>query len=564
MAPRSPIFDLGDVSIDEIAAADPIAATMIGIPGYETQLTDYSPSGSARRGAILESVITRAEALSAGDEVDRLARDVMIDRGAVEAEIITSGEEARTFSILWSPIMIIRQVFELMACESAADAAVIAERLAAVPGAIESWRETLDELVASSTSPARRQILGIAEQCDAQADGGIRSMAARFAEQAGADIDGSGLGAASESAAAALAGIGAYLREKVAPGASEDDRVGRDRYSVWARYYTGASLDLEETYAWGWEDLSRITNRMHALARSLAPNASSLREVADHLDADPAHRVVGVEEILESLRGLCAQAIEQLDGKVFDVDPRIRFCDARVAPEGSAAAPYYIAPSDDLSRPGITWLPTLGETEFSWWRLVTTWYHESVPGHHLQLGTATVSKDSQSRFHRTIATNSGYCEGWALYAERLMDELGYFSEPASEYGYLSSQALRAARVVVDIGLHLGLAAPRDLGVLGELGDCSGKVWSPEMAVALLEERAIIEPVHARSEVDRYLGVPGQAISYKVGERAWLAVRESATKRLGASFDLKAFHNHALSTGSLGLDHFARELARWPG
>jgi len=223
-----------------------------------------------------------------------------------------------------------------------------------------------------------------------------------------------------------------------------------------------------------------------------------------------------------------------------------------------------VDPSEDLTRPGTTWLPTDGKTEFPWWRLVSTWYHESVPGHHLQLATCVIDRESQSRFQRTLGGNSAYIEGWALYAERLMNELGFFEDPAAEYGFLSSQAFRAARVVVDIGLHLQLEAPGDLGVLGDLGDCSRKVWTPEMAIALLEEWAIIEPDDARSEVDRYLGWPGQAITYKLGERAWLDARKQARERLGSNFDLRAFHNHALSTGSLGLDQFIDEMSRWEG
>jgi uncharacterized protein (DUF885 family) len=127
-------------------------------------------------------------------------------------------------------------------------------------------------------------------------------------------------------------------------------------------------------------------------------------------------------------------------------------------------------------------------------------------------------------------------------------------------GFLSCQALRAARIVVDIGMHLALPAPPDVGVLGALGDVAGRTWDADMAVALLEERAIEPADMARSEVDRYLGLPGQAISYKVGERAWLEAREDARRRLGPAFDLKAWHAHALALGPMGLDPFRREMS----
>jgi uncharacterized protein (DUF885 family) len=145
-----------------------------------------------------------------------------------------------------------------------------------------------------------------------------------------------------------------------------------------------------------------------------------------------------------------------------------------------------------------------------------------------------------------------------------MNELGFFSDLGEELGFLAGQALRAARVMVDIGLHLQLAAPDDLGVLGDLGDCSGRVWTPEMAVCVLEEMAIQPHDMSVSEVERYLGLPAQAISYKVGERTWLRAREEASTRLGDAFSLKKFHAHALALGPMGLDALEEELRAWDG
>jgi uncharacterized protein (DUF885 family) len=303
---------------------------------------------------------------------------------------------------------------------------------------------------------------------------------------------------------------------------------------------------------------------MWEIAADMAPGVDSLTGVASELDADEGRTVHGADVLLGRLRGLTSGAVEMLDGVHFDIDERVRFCDARLAPEGSAAAPYYIAPNEDLSRPGTTWFPTLGHDRFALWRLVSTWYHESVPGHHLQCATSILQRDRQTRFQRLEGFVSGYGEGWALYAERLMEELGAYADPGDEMGYLSAQALRAARIVVDIGMHLALPAPPDIGVLGALGDVAGRTWDAEMAVALLEERAIEPTDMAVSEVDRYLGVPGQAISYKVGERVWLEMREDARRRLGPAFDMKAWHAHALALGPMGLDPFRKQMAAFAG
>jgi uncharacterized protein (DUF885 family) len=216
---------------------------------------------------------------------------------------------------------------------------------------------------------------------------------------------------------------------------------------------------------------------------------------------------------------------------------------------------YYTGPSEDFSRPGRTWYPTQGRTTFPLWGEVSTCYHEAVPGHHLQVATTRYLRDRLDRFQRTIGWNSGYGEGWALYAERLMGELGYLEDPAFELGMLRAQAMRAMRVVVDIGLHLEKAIPK-----GERYH-PGEVWTPELALPFVLERSGYPESFMQSEVDRYLGWPGQAISYKVGERVWLRARDAARARAGAAFDLKRFHTEALELGPLGLDQLDEELAK---
>ena len=357
---------------------------------------------------------------------------------------------------------------------------------------------------------------------------------------------------AAKSAEASCASFGAWLRDTYAPQSTPTDGVGEERYKMWARHFTGADLDLRNTYEWGIQELDRINERMWKAAGKLYPDAKSLREVADRLERDPRYTVEGETELLKRLSEFIEKAVERLDGKEFDIDPRIKKCEARLAPEGSASAAYYMGPSEDLSRPGTTWFPTMGRKTFGWWHIVSTWYHEAVPGHHLQVATTKVNTERLNRFQRNRVWVSGYGEGWALYAERLMDELGAFEDPGYEMGYLSAQALRAARVVVDIGMHCGYK------------DFNGEVWNSESAFKLLHERALLDEISSRSEVDRYLGWPGQAISYKVGERFFMECREDAKKRLGESFNLKKFHSFALNLGPMGLDPFKREMANWNG
>jgi uncharacterized protein (DUF885 family) len=558
---RSDVFAYANAIVERDAQLDPIFATSSGISDYDDLLPDFSPEASARHLAATKEHCDHLSTLVASDEIDRIALAVMRERLETRRGLLESGEAERLFGVLSSPLSEIRQVFELMEHESDHQRDIIAARLEKVRPALESWRPTLEELANSDRLASRRHVLGVADQAETYATGTY----ARFVEGiAPGQSQDDRLARAARDADAACGELAKYLRDDLAPRANERDYCGPDRYRVWAQNFTGAELDFAELYRWGYADLRRINARMWEIANELLPGATSLAQVADHLEHDPARLIHGTDELLRRLIAFTQEAVEKLDGVHFDIDPRIRFCDARLAPEGSAAAPYYIPPSEDLSRPGTTWFPTLGETTFSWWSNASTWYHEGVPGHHLQCATSIIEADRQSRFHRLEAWTSGYGEGWALYAERLSEELGFFEDPGDEMGFLAGQALRAARIVVDIGMHLQLAAPQDLGELADLGDCSGRVWTPEMAVAVLEERALQTHEMSVSEVERYLGLPAQAISYKVGERVWLRAREEARERLGEDFSLKRFHAYALALGPMGLDSLEVELRAWNG
>jgi uncharacterized protein (DUF885 family) len=560
----TPIFAFAEEIVERLAKSDPIFATGAGITGYDHLLPDFSTEEQRHYRDQTIDDLSVLDTLSVTNDVDRIAREVIRERLSALLTLMLHDEPRRTFSVLTSPVSEIRQVFEMMTIESPGDADVVRQRLSQVRVSLDSWRSALRDAAAAHELPATRHVTGVADQAQTHAQGAYVEYARRVAEATSVDFETSGLREAAEDAQDACSELATWLHAELAPQAAAKEACGAERYGRWATYWTGASLDLDELYAWGYQDLRRINTRMWELAEQLLPGAPSLVAVANHLDQDPSRLIVGTDALLAKLKAFTANAVEELDGVHFDIDERIRFCDARLAPEGGAAAPYYYPPSEDLSRPGTTWFPTLGKTTFPWWREATTWYHESVPGHHLQAATAILAIERQSRFHRLAGWTSGYGEGWALYAERLMDELGYFTDPGDELGFLACQALRAARIVVDVGLHLELDAPLDLGVLGELGDCSGRRWTPEMAVALLEQWAIQSHEMSASEVDRYLGLPAQAISYKVGERAWLKAREDAKSRLGDAFDLKAFHAHALTLGPLGLDTFAAEMSAWSG
>lgn len=545
---RSPIFEISDRYISELAAVSPITATFLGIPGYDDKLDDFSLAGSEKRADLIRKTLQELSSLGPRDDIDRIAKEVMVERLTSELSLHDSNESEILWNVIKSPVSSIRNVFEMMSFTTCADFENCTSRFYSVAGAYESWLSSIEELAKAGKVTSRRQTLAVAEKLKVFSQGAFSGIANRV------DPDGKHpeLHIAAAEADVSAGKTGEWLIREYLPQSNPVDAVGQARYSQWVRHFTGAELDLRSTYEWGIEDLASINERMRRLAAKIKPGASSLREVSDYLDEDSKYTVHGTDLLLKKLDEFTRQAVKALDGVHFDIDNRIKTCEVRLAPEGSASAPYYESPSEDLSRPGTTWYPALGKQTFRWWDLPSTWYHEAVPGHHLQSATVIIEIDRLSRFQRTEAWTSGYGEGWALYAERLMDELDGFSDPGYEMGFLSAQALRAARVVVDIGMHLGYT------------DSHGVVWNAQSAYELLRDKALLDHEHATSEVDRYLGWPGQAISYKVGERVWMRARENAKKQLGSGFSLKKFHSYALKLGPMGLDSFEDEMSRWDG
>jgi uncharacterized protein (DUF885 family) len=282
---------------------------------------------------------------------------------------------------------------------------------------------------------------------------------------------------------------------------------------------------------------------MRAVANRIAPG-STPREAMAFLSNDPARKLQGTDALLHWMQGKSDAAISALADTHFDIPDPIRVLECRIAPTSTGGI-YYTGPSEDFSRPGrMWWAVPEGVDEFSTWRELTTVYHEGVPGHHLQVAQTVYRRDLLNRWRRLASWTSGYGEGWALYAERLMADLGYLDDPGDYLGMLDGQSMRAARVVIDIGVHCGFPAPAEVG---------GGPWTYESAWQFLLAHASMAQEFLRFELDRYLGWPGQAPSYKIGERLWLQLRDDAQAKAGDNFDLKTFHRRALDIGSVGLD-----------
>jgi uncharacterized protein (DUF885 family) len=558
-----PVRDAADAYVLALAELNPVLSTSLGLRRDEDRLPDLSPAGQQARDDLARATLRELDAIErasgppgAADPAERRCGRLLRERLDADLAISDTGERLREISNVFGPAQRVRGTFLQMPAATAADWAVIARRMRRVPAALASYRESLAEGARRGLLAAPRQVRTMTAQLgtwEDAADG--RGWFAEFAATADvpaplrADLD-----TAAAEAIAAVAGLRGWLSAEYLPQAGETpDEVGPERYLVGARRWTGASLDLAETYDWGWSQYRLLREETAAQAERVLPGATA-GEAMRYLD-DHGEAVTGVEEIRLRLQQMLDDAVASLDGSHFDLAAPLRVVEARIAPEGSAAAPYYTAPSQDFSRPGRTWLPTLGRTRFPLWKLVSTWYHEGVPGHHLQLAQWVLLSSELSLFQTSVGGVSACMEGWALYAERLADELGLLASPGDRLGYLDAQMARAIRVVIDIGMHLRLKVPADSPV------GAGETWTPELALAFFGQHSGQPGAFLDSEIVRYLSMPGQAISYKLGERAWLAGRDAARQARGADFDLKAWHMAALSLGTLGLDDLTAELAR---
>lgn len=554
-----PVDAIADAYVDDYCALDPVTATYLGVPGHEHRLTDYSPAGYAAREALTRKALADATAATPVDAREQVAKEAFLERLGLELEMYDAHVPQSELSVLASALHDMRSAFDLMDTDDEPAWRNIDARLAAFPDALAGVRTTLLASADAGYVAAQRQIHAVADQILHWT--GQEGTAGDFFAQLVADADVSPALAAdlerhAREASAATAAFGRFLDEELGPRGREVDACGRERYVLGSRYFLGTTVDLEETYAWGWEELARIEDAMAEVAGRIVPGGTVDDAVAA-LDADPSRRIRGKQEFAAWMQRLADRIVDEMAGVHFDIPEPVRRIECRIAPTTDGGI-YYTGPSEDFHRPGRMWWAVPDGTEsFSTWREVTTVFHEGVPGHHLQVGQTAYRSELLNRWQRLMCWVSGHGEGWALYAERLMDELGYLDDPADKLGMLDAQSFRAARVIVDIGMHLQLEVPQD----NPFGFHPGATWDHDLGLEFMRQHCRMEDELIKFEVNRYLGWPGQAPSYKVGERIWLQARADAKARLGDRFDLKAFHRSALDLGSIGLDPLQAALGR---
>ncbi len=552
--PRLPstIDAIAEAWVDTLVDLEPTTGTYIGRVEANSRYGDLSPAGHERYAAEARLALAALKAASPLDSIDEVTQADLGSSLELDLEGHDAGLHLRDLNVIASAAQDLREVYDLMPTDTVDDWATAATRLAALPDALGGYIQTLREGIRQGVTPARRQVLEVLKQAtkNAAPDGffGEFAKGARLdATEAGASAVARDLGRNADGAAAAYGAFADFLRDELAPAATEADAVGRDIYAIKSRGFLGATIDLDETYEWGLGELARMVAEQEAIAREIKPGAT-VAEAIEFLDADESRKLRGTDALKRWMQETSDRAVEELGRSHFDIPAEIRTLECMIAPTNEGGI-YYTGPTDDFSRPGrMWWSVPEGVTTFDTWRELTTVYHEGVPGHHLQIGQAVYNRASLNTWRRQLAGTSGHAEGWALYAERLMQELGYLDDPADRFGMLDGQRMRAARVVLDIGVHLGKQRPD-----------GGGVWDADYALAFLRANVNMNEGFVRFEVNRYLGWPGQAPSYKVGQRIWEDLRAEYERREGASFSAREFHRRALDIGGVGLDTLRRSL-----
>ena len=543
---------LADAFWERFKQLSPITATINGDTRYDDRLPDPSPAGRAERRQYAEDMRAAAAAIpDAGLSVeDRITRDVM--RVIGDIVIVQDDQRIDTLQVvdqMGGPQTMLPQLCQFQAADTPERLDKFLARLHAYPTFMADNRELLREALASGlTAPrivAERTIAQLERMLATPIEDAVIPTLVKVARDEDREtIRGVVRDEIYPADATFLEALkGDYLAASRAENGIWSAPNGDALYGTQILRWTTLQLDPQDVHQVGLGELESIETERRAIARG-AGYGDDTRAYRRALADDPANQPTSRETLI-------ARAVEDI-GRAHDAAPqmfrRIPRAECRVIPveeykERDAPFAYYYQPSADSTRPGTYYVNTFDLPSRTYSRLASTTYHEAIPGHHFQISLES-ENTALNNFRRFAAryAGGGYVEGWGLYAERLSDEMGLYRNEAERFGMLDAQAWRAARLVVDTGLHaLRWTRQQSIDTL--------------LAAGLTETDAVIE-------TDRYIAWPAQALTYKTGQREIERLRREIAARDGASFDLREFHDQALGHGSLPLATLARELPNW--
>ena len=548
----SPVDDLADRFWEGILELNPTTATFYGDDRYADRLEDPGPGGRARARALMERTAAEAKAIRAEDLAteDRITRDMLIVIAELEIEQDDqSMHQLQVVDQMSGPQQALPQLTQFQPVDEPERLEAFMARLHAYPEFMAANRQNLlDGLESGLTAPrivAERTIAQVERMLEVPIESAIIPSMVKVAREADRErIRDAVRDHVYPADAAFLEALkGDYLAATRADPGIWSAPNGDQLYRTLIRRWTTLELDPEAVHRIGLDELDRIEAERRAIARAAG--------FGDDTAAYRAAQAVDPANIPSSKDALVARAADDIERamaaapRFFGTLPRAR-CEVRPVEEykeKDVPFAYYYPPAPDGSRPGIYYANGYDLPSRKYSSLATTTYHEAAPGHHFQI-SLEMENPNLGRFRRMGARMVGgaYVEGWGLYSERLADEMGLFRDGGERFGMLDAQAWRAARLVVDTGLH----ALR---------------WPRQRSIDFLRSAGLTE-TDAVIETDRYISWPGQALTYMTGQLEIRRLRAELTARDGSAFDLRAFHDAVLGHGSLPLATLTRELPNW--
>ncbi|HXF56203.1 MAG TPA: DUF885 domain-containing protein [Actinomycetota bacterium] len=532
---------------EQLLELDPLLATEVGDERFDDRLPDPTDEGVERERRVHEAALEELGRLEEDGLPEDLRTALAVGRAIAEQaldRIRFRMDRLHAVSHLWGPAGLLGDLASVQRADTPERLERYLRRLSALPGYLEAvGRVALDGARLGQTAPALVVDRAIAQverllATPPEASPGVQPVPETDARgrQRVVEVLREAVWPAYEGYLEVLRDYRPHARETVGLSALPD---GEAMYAALVRAYTTLPLAPEEVHRLGQEDLAGIQEERRALARALGGEDPD-RVMAEHR-ASGRDTARTREELLERARRQVRRSWEAAP-RFFGRLPRAN-CEVRPVEafrEEDMPGAYYVPPTHDGSRPGVYYVNTSHLDARPLHQLAATTYHEANPGHHFQLSIEVEFSDRPPlRRFGGFLSGTAFIEGWGLYSERLADEMGLFEDDCERMGMLEAQAWRAARLVVDTGLH----------AFG---------WDRERAVATLEGAGVPRK-DAEVEVDRYIAAPGQALAYKVGQLHILKLRRAAEERAGPSFSLRAFHDRLLALGSLPLPVLEREL-----
>ena len=548
--PNAAVNDLADRFWEGMLEQDPMHATLLGDERYNDRWPDLGAEGRAAETALFETTLTEARGIPTDglDPEQLITRDLLILVAENHLEALAQKQYQLAVDHMTGPHVWPAEMAQYQPADTPERLEQLLRRNAAYPAVIEQCIETLSEGVADGRTAAAVPVRKAIEQIDrflamSPADHPAAAMVAVGDEDRQRVVD-----AVADHVYPALQRLRSYLASEYEPHARPEPGIsttpgGEAAYRLAIRMQTSVDATAEEVHAFGLADLESIEAEMDEIAHRLGHADRHALHAA--LEADPDNHTDDPDALVRLAQDQTDRAYAaapQYFGRLPSANCYVKPVEAyreQVAPPA-----FYMPPSMDGSRQGQYYINTFQPHDRQLHRIAAITFHEATPGHHFQIAIEMELKGMPA-FRTLGARMAGvaYSEGWGLYCERLADEMGLYATEQERLGMLGAQAFRAARLVVDSGLH----------AMG---------WTRERAIAFMHERGSLPMVDAEIEVDRYTVWPGQALAYKLGQREIERARAEVSEAMGDRFDLRAFHDEVLGHGSLPLATLRREIGGW--